>query len=125
MSSIANNNDTVRKFKRLFVLMSVFIGIILIAISTALYQDPKGFFPFFSFIFPFLLLMFTYFYMMCYLGKQGYLDYTASMFLGYFKIPSMFYDKTVNSRQGIYVFIFIASFVALLMSIAWIEWRTS
>ncbi len=125
MSSIANNNDTVRKFKRLFVLMSVYIGIILLAISTALYQDPKGFLPFFSFIFPFLVLMFTYFYMMCYLGKHGYIDYSTSMFLGYFKIPSMFYNKTVNSRQRFLVYLFIAAFIILLISIAWIEWRTS
>ncbi len=120
MAAVQNNNSA-HKFKRLFVLTSIYTGVLLIVVLTALSEDPKGFFPFFLFIFPFLLLMFSYFYMLSFLGKHGYLEYSPKMFLKYFQIPSDFLKRSASSFQRIIFYIYIAAFIMFIFSVIWIE----
>jgi len=109
------------KFRRLFILQCILLGIILMTFIVAFIQQPKEVFPFILFVIPMAVFWLTYFYMTYYLGTHGLIEYSQFMLIQYIQIPLLFSKQTKHLPQKYTLHIFVGSLLFLVLYSSWLE----
>lgn len=120
MGNVVTQSSSAR-FKRLFALQCILLGIMLMVFAFAAYQDPE-IFPIFLFAMILVIFWFAYFFMMYYLGKRDFIKYSINMLYQYIKIPALFLRQTKNSRLRYFFHIFIFSLFSLILYAIWLHY---
>lgn len=110
------NNAKKNNFKRLIILESALLLLMLGAFAVGFLQDPKERYEMFIFSTLFVTLLFCQFYMTYYLGTKELIEYNSDIIKPSLGIALTFWKATIKTPKKIVFIVYVAALLGLILS---------